>query len=648
MPNGHGKTTTHRLIQFALEAETQDELPYVIDSKGNEINPNKWVNGLRAKGKTNSTGRFTLTCELDGQTLIIKVDFDFDKGEFVRSYTYGAVSGTPLSGTHSNVRNLVNSRVADFMMLDGERAKQFLDGTKSSAGDAIRRIHKIDNLDILAQLCNDYHEQKLTALGGKTGDASKVKSELTILAKKTKSLGELENEKSEIELELKTLDAEVKRLQGEKNALGNKGSKYSNQIEKLVKQTEAKRESGRKKGYDALTLYREDPISLNASFGSDLQDLRNCLETNKLPESAGKEWFIELSEMKNCVCGTEIKATQKHNILTCSGNYLSGNHQTILNQIKSEIRSRVDIYEGKFEERRGELDQLLASSTKFMQEASAALQEKVQLETKNATELGIENELEVIVGKIIKAESDIEEKTNRLNDLNDGVGNQYSIDYAKNEVTKSKARLSQFRDAYEIVEKNELITGALVGLRERITAKICDDIKDRTNSRCEEIIGNQDMELESIKEHLVLKDSDQKQTGGSMGQELVLAYSFLESLYTDINFEVPFLIDSPCGPLDKTNRNQVAELLWNLKRRTIIFIINTEKAEFIPIIRNQAEAVGQKDAIKYITQFNLNAKTKQYYDKLNTHEQNLDSAYTTSEDFFDSFEAEGEESGGDE
>ena len=51
MPNGHGKTTTHRLIQFALEAETQDELPYVIDSKGNEINPNKWVNGLRAKRK---------------------------------------------------------------------------------------------------------------------------------------------------------------------------------------------------------------------------------------------------------------------------------------------------------------------------------------------------------------------------------------------------------------------------------------------------------------------------------------------------------------------------------------------------------------------------------------------------------------------
>ena len=49
--------------------------------------------------------------------------------------------------------------------------------------------------------------------------------------------------------------------------------------------------------------------------------------------------------------------------------------------------------------------------------------------------------------------------------------------------------------------------------------------------------------------------------------------------------------------------------------------------------------------LKYITQFNLNDKTKKYYDKLDEKEKHSDSAYTESEEFFDTFEAEGEQKG---
>ena len=209
MPNGHGKTTTHRLIQFALEEDLQSDLPYVIDTKGNKIDPETWIIGLIDKCKTNSMGTFTLYCELYGRALIIKVEFNFESSTFERTYTYGSVSGTSLAGQHKNVKDLISSRVSDFMMLDGERAKQFLDGTKSSAGDAIRRIHKIDSLDILMSLSNVYHMEKLNALGGKSGDASKIKAQTTILTKLTTKLNNLKSDRTEKSMSLKVKTGEL-------------------------------------------------------------------------------------------------------------------------------------------------------------------------------------------------------------------------------------------------------------------------------------------------------------------------------------------------------------------------------------------------------------------------------------------------------
>ena len=84
-----------------------------------------------------------------------------------------------------------------------------------------------------------------------------------------------------------------------------------------------------------------DPQALSPAFATALLDLKSGLDRVKLPESAAREWFEELSEEDRCVCGRPIDEDTRAVIRGRAKNYLGSDDVILLNRIKSDISGAV-------------------------------------------------------------------------------------------------------------------------------------------------------------------------------------------------------------------------------------------------------------------------------------------------------------------
>ena len=85
-----------------------------------------------------------------------------------------------------------------------------------------------------------------------------------------------------------------------------------------------------------------------------------------------------------------------------------------------------------------------------------------------------------------------------------------------------------------------------------------------------------------------------------MGQELATIYSFLSTLFEETTFDVPFVIDSPCGKMDSDVRDQVGQMIPEFFEQIVIFIINTEKEGFVDGLETHKETKKQYITVRAI------------------------------------------------
>jgi len=617
MPNGTGKTTTYNLIDFAFENREPEEIPDVrYDLTKPPITISKWISGLPRKFNPEDKGMFELYCEFDKKALIIHLDFDFQLNKVIKTYTFGGQTKFKFAGLNTKIKTLINSGITSFMMLDGERANAFLNESKEDASHAIANILQLDVLNETHFYVNYYFDEEMK----KTTKKAARKQEVTKATKGLQKAEELWNKlkqdqneiKPKIEAATKTLDG----LEDTKDALGAGDSARSTQIQDLRDKIGEAKTSWHEEQNKQIPLMCEHVLAFNPNFGSELQLFRDNLEKNKLPESAGKEWFIELSEQTSCVCGRPIEATQKAHIQTYSSQYLSTNHQNILNNIKSKIREDIEPHSGNFDVKSDELQALVGSSSTHYQEMRAKMQGLEELTEEIAKETGREEELASLVTGIVQLEIDIENLELEKANLNGGAGNPLSVAYVKVQFDTAKENLKQYTEAYLLVTREAKIHEMIEAIYTNVRTTICEKLTEETNIVCRDILGNDDMEIESIGKCLILKDSQTKETGGSVGQTMVLAYSFIQVLNEQTGVQIPLILDSPVGPLDDENRKEIANLLWGLgERNIIIFIINTEKQDFVTQIQDNAQSEGKESEVHYITQFKRNAKTERFFGK---------------------------------
>lgn len=644
MPNGMGKTTTLWLIKFALDQTHQDTHPMLTYIDGKEDLSKTLIRRLK-KSDTISKGNFKLRTKLDGKNLDIHLDFDFTLGKYIRTYTFAGQPKRQINETGKPVRNLIKSGVSNYILLDGERAKHFLDGTKSSAKEAIHSLYKIELIDDVHTDCTYHIDDLRTSLGGKAGVSAKVTLANNQFKKAVAELQRRKARSSEIDTEIEGKKKEITDVTDKITTIGLTGTKHKEEVDQLKGQQKTFKKKREEHQDLAMQRIASSPLALLPDFSDNLTSLFDCLDKNKLPEAAGKEWFLELAESNECVCDNKMTALMSENIRKKSNEFLSGNHQAVLNAIKGNYRQVVsplitsETTESYFTDLKSDLDEAGVMNAKAMSKHN----EIEMIAAKAATEQGVTEKISKLTLKRKKHEDELKFLEEEKLDLSGSQTNEKSLRWAENDMDAKQDELKKFTDAYLLTQREKILEEIVEDVRDAVTQQVCEDITNSTNKRTREILKTDDMELEKIEKSLILKGG---KGSGSMGQTLVLAYSFLQSLHAKNNFKMPLIIDSPVGNLDNQNRRDVADLLWEMERKMIIFIINSEKPSFMTRLVKHAKNAKRFNELCFITNISRDGKTADFYDKLvNSKDADKDGSGGISYEykFFDGFDVEDEE-----
>jgi DNA sulfur modification protein DndD len=335
------------------------------------------------------------------------------------------------------------------------------------------------------------------------------------------------------------------------------------------------------------------PHALSAKFADLIFDLKTGLDRVKLPESAAREFFEELSEESECICGRPIDNDIKEVIRTKSIQYLGSDDVSLLNSMKTAIDEEVGRSREKAED---EVKKQIENLEEIVKKERIARNEFDALEAS----------AEQSDPAVKSARDEIEELKKQLNDCEDRLKKFKSEDKDSSDdkifdlnvidkrIKEAEDDLAEITKTIELKNKRDILIKILESAHRKaklgVTKEICND----ANIKISELMPYNNIRIEKIDHCLHLEG----QSGGSVGEQLSVAYAFLSTLFHRSDHELPFVVDSPAGPIDLDIRPKIGELVPKLSSQFIAFTISTEREGFLPHLKKSS-----KNSIQYITVF---------------------------------------------
>lgn len=333
-----------------------------------------------------------------------------------------------------------------------------------------------------------------------------------------------------------------------------------------------------------IGTFVKEPYQVHSVFDESLRNLMQNMQTLKLPKTTAREFFRELSDSSECICGRPIGHDEKEAILKRADNYLGEDELNALNAIKDKLRNyktnnklensyrqMVRLTED-IQEIQGALDRLvLQLDEEAMREAESIKLEQLQIKRRI-----VENELEQDVLNAPFGAPDATEQTN--------------IALADKLYNEAYDNLLRATGTFEYTQKANKMILYIEDIREMVMKKLKHKIIQKTNEKIERIITDEKITVERIDGSLILHD----RSAVSEGQTLAIAYAYIGSLFEHSSFDFPFVIDSPAASMDLGVRREVATIIPTLFKQLIIFITSGEVAGF-------AERFYSLEDVTYIT-----------------------------------------------
>jgi len=577
MPNGTGKTTTLELLRACLSGSAEDW-------------DKEHVRSFRKLHSDVDQGEFVAFLMHNQKRLTLGIQFDFFQGS-VKYFVTGP-SGKKIGFMPpADLRAFFQPSFVRFFIFDGELAEQLLDRKHTDAEVALISLYQIDVLKSIGlRVQNWWNEIASTKSAKETKGFTRRKNRVNRLKKlvekrstKKKGLEEkLSGIKEEIKSHSKLIDERVQRQESEakkKQKLEEQIAVHSSQI------SEYKTE--------IIRMIRV-PTSVLPAFLYTLSGLKDSLDRVKLPETAAREFFEEIAEEDECICGRQLDDVTRKAIRDRANNYLASDESGLLNALKHDIGK---LLLDKNLESSGndflEKIESLEAEHKYLKEAETEKDRFIQAIASEDPEITAAREqIEQLKESLRMLNAELEKYDDPDDTQNDE--NTMGLVVLQDRYEKAKEQLAEVTDTLKLKRKIEILTEVLENAESDAINRITKRMVNEANQRIGDLLPDNNLRISDIDKRLVLE----RREGASAGETLSVGYAFLSTLFDRSEHQLPFVVDSPAGPIDLAVRPRIGRLLPKLAKQVIAFTISSERDQFVESLERATEG-----EVQYLTAF---------------------------------------------
>jgi hypothetical protein len=608
MPNGTGKTTTMKLIRYALDGTATHA----------DIDDIKSFKPLFATSETK--GEFEIKLLLDGEIIFVTILFDYEAGDAKYFTTSTRLGGkTPGLNLGAEANSILSPSFVKLFIFDGEVASAIKDIRRNEAENAIKTLFYLDKISTLKSIIGQLVEKRQS--GTENTDVrtnqgikslqthlKKAKNELICLIQQDTELETviIENRKSieDVEKKLDELGQQDERLTEAINTANGRIKDLENQIESNAK---------------TILITARDPITLNNIIEDRLKHLGTLMTDMRLPRTTSKEFFDLLVEQGECLCGRPMEEKHKKIIQEKVKDFLTEDQIGVINALKQTLRSipesskkmkeYIDIaydIQRSIQEENTARDRLIAQRDEYI---DPELREKLN-NTKQDCSNNIRDAEEQL--RLLKLEDESELRSY-------GITWQENLFLCNKHIGELEKKLGEATGTVEFSNKGDILQHLIEEIIRKSLIGLKNEIKEQTNDKISKILPQDGLVIEDISSSVII----QSRGDVSEGQKLSIAYSFLSSLFEQSFHNLPFIVDSPAISIDLSVRREVSVLIPPLFEQFVVFVISSERKNF-------GETFYDRKDTQLLTI---------YKDKTKPGKMQINN----SEDFFDSFQSEPDE-----
>lgn len=574
MSNGTGKTTTIDLMRGLLS--------------GSAVN---WTEQeVRTYSPSNiccKKGRFQISISFDDNVYYYILSLDYERGKaYIQTSKTGETGGLDDGwSTHYDLKGIMdNEEFVKRFIFDGEQAKKTLSNGNAEAEHALIYLYQINKIDdMINEIDNLVKIKQENSVG--TNTSRGIRIACTKMHKSKSKWDELKGKLNILSKKYKNFSNELEIYRTRYNEMIQKDGRFKlrkDDLEQMVSEVQ-----GDLLQANSLTMAAvKEPYNIHQELDFRLRDLVHNMQVLQLPKSTAREFFKEVANDSECICGRCIGPKERENILKNAEKYLGQEELIALNAIKGSLREyekseTLNIAISSLRQAYERMQEIDLERRKLESEIAESGNEEVTVVQRRIEEL--EQEVEMLDSeiKVMEAREDT-----ALTSINKS-SNIYLAEKAYHEARSAFLELS---GTYEFTKKAEKMQDYLRKIKERALIGLKTQIVEKANDKISKIISDDEIVINSIDQHLVLDGRD----GASEGQTLAIAYAYIGSLFEYSHIEFPFVVDSPAAAMDLNVRREVADVIPDLFGQLVIFVTSGE-------VKGFGESFYKRDDVQYLT-----------------------------------------------
>ena len=587
MPNGTGKTTTLELLRAALSGEGRG---WSGESVFQYRGPDQPEDGL-----------FRLKLSVDSRSLVIEMQFDFISAKV--SYT---TISPMVGGRHDGwapppeVRRFLHKDFVDLIVFDGEFASNLLKADKTNAQRAVDAMSQLYLLDAARDLAEAERDNAIRLAGVKGSRATLDKTEV-LIGQLALRISKIQGKRGSAVSQLEGLRQKHMKLSAEFNSALQTSSSASTRLEEAHERL-ANRQAEVEHSASSLMGILRTPTLVDETFREQIASFCDGLQSARLPPSTTRQFFVELAEKDECICGRELEEEHREILLQRAERFLGSEESGVLNALKQEcevaVASATDV--DALTARTGLL-QLRDRQESHFKALTAMRELKRELESESNRDLSeLKNQLHTV-------KEDLEKQKLVLDEIDRDPGpedgpDSWCLKALEQQRRQAQKKLEALTGTVEIGERTAVILDLLDKVTRYTREAAQESLVKEGNVRLERILRNSPLAIESIDRHISLRG----QAGASVGQKLAVGYVMLGGLLSRGAHSLPFIVDSPANPIDNTVRREIGAMLPELCDQFVTFVISSEKEAFTSVLGDCATEA------QYITVFRNLPSTERY------------------------------------